>query len=101
MRVITYTARILDIGDSYIAADNQRYEVVDIQGDTIKVEAREKSLTRSESAYCRSEAKYLGETCAAGTTQKNDDEGREWNTIGITHTHNLNRMCLLWGGFRN
>ena len=38
-RVITYTARILDIGDSYIAADNQRYEVVDIQGDTIKVEA--------------------------------------------------------------
>jgi len=89
-RVITYTARILDIGDSYIAADNQRYEVVDIQGDTIKVEAREKITLPDLSQLTAAAKPSIWERLfgAAGTTQKNDDEGREWNTIGIYHTHN-------------
>ena len=39
--VITYAARILDRGDSYIAADNQRYEVVAVVDDLITVERKE------------------------------------------------------------
>ena len=34
---ITMTARHLDIGDAYIAADNKRYEVVAISGDEVQV----------------------------------------------------------------
>ena len=36
-RSITMTARHLDIGDAYIAADNKRYEVVAISGDEVQV----------------------------------------------------------------
>ncbi|MGI6038553.1 MAG: stage II sporulation protein P [Limnochordia bacterium] len=37
-QVLTKTARYLDIGDTYIGADNREYQVVAIDGDTVKMD---------------------------------------------------------------
>lgn len=74
--IITKTARILDIGDSYIAADNHRYEVSGFDGDIIQVTLKE-IVTLPK----------ISEMLSAQVDQK-DDGGSSWNTIGIYHTHN-------------
>lgn len=86
--VITYTARILDIGDSYIAADNQRYEVVEITGDRIIVEAKEKITLPDMKQLTTAVKPSIWERLFGAAASKQDDEEREWNTIGIYHTHN-------------
>ncbi|MFB5067676.1 MAG: stage II sporulation protein P [Candidatus Wallacebacter cryptica] len=86
--VITYTARILDIGDSYIAADNQRYEVVEITGDRIIVEAKEKITLPDIKQLTTAVKPSIWERLFGAAASKQDDEEREWNTIGIYHTHN-------------
>lgn len=86
--VITYTARILDVGDSYIAADNQRYEVVEITGDRIIVEAKEKITLPDMKQLTTAVKPSIWERLFGAAASKQDDEEREWNTIGIYHTHN-------------
>lgn len=85
--VITYTARILDVGDSYIAADNQRYEVVEITGDRIIVEAKEKITLPDMKQLTTAVKPSIWERLFGAAASKQDEE-REWNTIGIYHTHN-------------
>lgn len=74
--IVTYTARILDIGDSYIAANNNRYEVVGMDGDTIKVEVKEVISLPDV-------AQILPAALTEGESNSNN-----WNIIGIYHTHN-------------
>ncbi|HHX02288.1 MAG TPA: stage II sporulation protein P [Firmicutes bacterium] len=92
--VLTYTARILDVGDSYIAADNQRYEVVAIDGDVIKVEPKEtielpdvKKLAAA-SASAHSSAPSFWQKLFGTAAFRKDKQDQQWNTIGIYHTHN-------------
>ncbi|HKM17644.1 MAG: stage II sporulation protein P [Firmicutes bacterium] len=86
--VITYAARILDRGDSYIAADNQRYEVVAVVDDLITVERKETielpdvgSLTASAAAPSFWQRLFQTAARKAGNNE-------QWNAIGIYHTHN-------------
>jgi len=90
--VITYTARVLDVGDSYIAADNQRYEVVALEGDVIVVERKEKielpdvkGLGASSSIP---EATSFWHRLFGTATSRGKQQDQQWNTIGIYHTHN-------------
>ena len=73
-RVVTMTARILDPGDSYIASDNCRFEVTEIQGDTVYVEYRETiQLPEITDDVLRTQI---------GGTKDQD------MVVGIYHTHN-------------
>lgn len=74
--VITHTARILAVGDSYIAADNNRYEVVEIDGDTITVAVKE--VIRLPD---------ISEILPTAVTDEATNDNK-WNVIGIYHTHN-------------
>jgi len=74
-RVITMTARHLDVGDAYIAADNRRYEVASISGDEVRVRYTETiTLPRVDLEGWR--AQVVGS--AAGGER----------VVGIYHTHN-------------
>lgn len=91
--LITYTARILDIGDSYIAADNQRYEVTAVDGDVIIVERKEKielpnvnELTAGAAARSAKPSFWQRLFGTAASQKEADDE--QWKAVGIYHTHN-------------
>lgn len=72
---ITMTARHLDVGDAYIAADNRRYEVVSITGDEVRVRYTETiTLPKVDLAPFR--------TQAGGTLPGSGQ------VVGIYHTHN-------------
>ncbi|NLM25385.1 MAG: hypothetical protein GX208_04615 [Firmicutes bacterium] len=73
--VITMTARILDIGDSYIDAKNNRYEVVGFDGDIVQVELKEQITLPDINEWLTTQA-------------AKENTGNKWNTIGIYHTHN-------------
>ena len=74
-RSITMTARHLDIGDAYIAADNKRYEVVAISGDEVQVRYTETiTLPEVDSSAFRTQ---VGGTSPSGE-----------RVVGIYHTHN-------------
>ncbi len=87
--VITKTARVLDQGDSYIDRNNNRYEVVRFDGDTVKVELKEVITlpdvsdiipTVVQSSFLQ---RISGLAGTRGGTQDNN-----WGVIGIYQTHN-------------
>ena len=72
---LTMTSRHLDVGDAYIAADNRRYEVVEIAGDEVRMRYTE-TITLPEvdlDAF---------RTQVGGTSQDGE------RVVGIYHTHN-------------
>ncbi len=74
-RVVTMTARILEPGDSYIAWDNRRFEVTEIEGDTVHV-------TYTETIELPEITDDVLRTQTGGTAQNKE------MVVGIYHTHN-------------
>lgn len=90
--VITKTARILDTGDSYIAADNMRYEVIDHDQDTVIVIAKEKIILPDVADILQTNVSTsqlsLWQRLFGTSANTNDDSGAVWSSIAIYHTHN-------------
>ena len=88
-QILTRTARILDIGDSYIASDNRRYEVVGYEDDNIIVEYKETvELPAISDIFQTAAPKSWWEKLTGFLFGSSDVEAEEWKSIGIYHTHN-------------
>lgn len=84
--VITKTARILDLGDTYIDADNNRYRVSAIDEDTVTVEFVETVELPDVSDILGEEIRPV----IGGSVPVQNGEGMDnnWTSIGIYQTHN-------------
>lgn len=74
--LITVTARILDVGDSYISSSNRLYTVTGFNEDEIVVEFQEEVQLPDVSEILQTQVAVQG------------DGESNWNSIGIYHTHN-------------
>jgi len=87
-KVLTYTARILDVGDSYISADNIRYEVIEVDGDLIKMERKEEITLPDITDIKTATPPSIWQRLFGAATSKQNSEDQDWKVIGIYHTHN-------------